>query len=210
MKNLKIYGERNSGTIYLEWLLKGNFDVNIDTTPQLGWKHRLAPLGEDLEEHHKNETYFVCLIKNPYSWVLSMHKRPYHHEELRKLSFTDFLTYSYGDYRNPVDMWNIKNNSYLNLEKDVTHFTMVKYEDLLVNMKDVLLGISQKFDFPVPVLFKNINSLITNSHGIKNQIFHRDFYVEEKWKHSIMPRHAKIINANLNPELMKKFNYEYL
>ena len=107
-------------------------------------------------------------------------------------------------------MWNMKNNSYVNLENEVENFIMVSYEDLLNNMKSTMLSIIERFDLPVPPIIKNINSLITNTHGIRSQKFHRDFYLEEKWKKSIMPHHAKIINDSIDRELMEKFNYSYL
>lgn len=210
MKNVKIYGERNTGTIYLEWLLKSNLEIKIDKSPVLGWKHRLVPSLADLEDEIREETLFICLVKNPYSWLLSMHKRPYHHEVLKKFSFSDFLRYSYGDYENPMVMWNMKNNSYVRLENDVSNHMIIRYEDLLSNMKSILLEIANKFDLPVPSMFKNINSLITNSHGIKPQKFHRAFYIEEKWRKSIMPHHAKLINASVDSQLMEKLNYLYL
>jgi len=210
MKQIKIFGERNTGTVYLEWLLKSNLEITLDKSPILGWKHRLAPEGADINDQLKEEMLFVCLIKNPYPWLLSMHKRPYNHEDLRKLGFADFLSFSFGDYKNPMVMWNKKNNSYVNLGNEVKNFVMVRYEDLLSNMRETMLGIIHEFDLPVPPLIKNINSLITNSHGIKSHKFHKDFYLEEKWKKNLLPHHVKIINEHLDPELMKKFNYSYL
>lgn len=137
MKRVKIYGERNSGTIYLEWLLQNNLDIKMATTPDLGWKHRLAPVEDELTETVKKDIVFLCLVKNPYSWLLSMHKRPYHHEDLRKLSFTDFLRYSYGDYRNPIIMWNLKYQSYVKMQGFVENIQFIKYEDLLVDPKNM-------------------------------------------------------------------------
>ena len=100
MRFIKIYGEQNSGTIYLEWLLNKNLDTTLLDSYEFGWKHRMAPSEDELTDKIKQEVLFLCLVKNPYSWLISMHKRPYHHESLRKLSFFDFLKYSYGDYRN--------------------------------------------------------------------------------------------------------------
>jgi len=59
-------------------------------------------------------------------------------------------------------------------------------------------------------LFKNINNLLTNSHGIINQKFHKDFYTEEKWQKSLRPRHIEFINGLIDKSLMEKFNYEIL
>jgi hypothetical protein len=209
MKQLKVYGERNSGTIYLEWLLRKNFEIEILETPETGWKHRIAPSQEEIAVLEK-DIHFVCLVKNPYSWLISMHKRPYMHEELKKLSFSDFLKYSYGDYRNPIVMWNLKNKSYLEMGNYTNQHIIVKYETLLQNISIPLSDVALKFNITPPPLFKNIKSLLTNSHGISSRKFHTDHYLEEKWKHSLSTKHIELINQFLDKELMDKFNYSYL
>ncbi|MCD4697643.1 MAG: hypothetical protein K8S16_15575 [Bacteroidales bacterium] len=210
MKLIKIYGQQNSGTIYLEWLLKKNLDISLHDTPELGWKHRVAPSPEELTDDLKQNVIYIGLVKNPYSWVLSMHKRPYHHETLKSLSFSDFLKYSYGDYRNPIIMWNIKNRSYFELEKHVNHHIMIRYEDALSDIKSTLNNLAVKFGLEKPELYKNIRNLLTNKHGIKSQKFHRDFYIDEKWKKNLRSHHIEIINEHLDKELMKAFNYSIL
>lgn len=111
---IKLYGERNTGTNYLDEVLALNFDaerlrggapaeINKQKRPQaakealrdehdaatyavtLGWKHRevdpdslarLAPPGGSI--------FVVTLTKNPYSWLLSLKKRPYHYRGDKK------------------------------------------------------------------------------------------------------------------------------
>ncbi|MFU8842616.1 MAG: hypothetical protein ACNA7V_02290 [Bacteroidales bacterium] len=210
LNGVKIYGERNSGAIYLEWLLRKNLGLKILETPDLGWKHRLAPSEEELTEELKREVIFICLVKNPYSWLLSLHKRPFNHESLKKLSFTDFLQYSFGDYRNPIVMWNMKNNSYMNLANYVKNHFVVRYEDLLSDYKRALNQLTDTFGLKKPTFFYNINNLLTHSHGIKSNKFHRDYYLEEKWVKGLRPHHIEFINGFLDPSLMKTLNYSIL
>jgi len=210
MMTIKIYGAQNSGTIYLHWLIKSNLEVEIDESPALGWKHRLAPKKDELTDEQKTTTLFVCLVKNPYSWLLSTHKHPDGHESLRKVSFTDFIRYSFGDYRNPTVMWNLKNKSYVDLEQDVKHYALVKYEDLLSDITTSLNTIADKFDLVKPELYKNIKNLLTESHGIQSHKFHRDFYLEEKWKKALRPQHLELINGFLDKDLMARLGYEIL
>lgn len=139
-----------------------------------------------------------------------MHKRPYHHESLKELSFSDFLKYSYGDYRNPIIMWNTKYKSYLELGNHVDNHLIIKYEDALVDIKECLNRFSEKFDVSKPEFYKNIKNLLTNKHGIKSQKFHKDFYVQEKWKKNLRSHHVEQINKYLDKDLMEKFNYSYL
>ena len=92
---LKIYGERNTGTNYLIQLLGRHIDfieekgsayllastkptVDLDETDGLGWKHRLISAEYLRERGVKRESILIItLTKNPYSWLLSLHKRPY-------------------------------------------------------------------------------------------------------------------------------------
>jgi len=210
MKYVKVYGARNSGTIFLEWLVNKNLDVKNLDTYDLGWKHRVAPSEDELTEKMKEEVVFLCLVKNPYSWLLSMHKRPYHHESLRNLSFKDFVKYSYGDYRNPMVMWNIKIESYFKLNEFVRNHEIVKYEDILKDPNKMLDNLSERYGIEKPAFYKNINNLLTNNHGIKHQKFHKEFYLHERWKMKLRPEHIEQINKFLDKELMEKLNYTIL
>ncbi len=210
MKYIKIYGERNSGTIYLEWLLKKNLKANIAETYDLGWKHRIAPSPEELNESIKKNVIFLCLVKNPYSWLLSLHMRPYQHDCLKKLSFSDFLKYSYGDYRNPVIMWNLKNNSYREMKNYVTYHMLVRYEDVLAEPANMIDLIANIYKFEKSSMFKNVNNLLSNSKGMLPSKFHKDYYLTEGWKRNLRREHVKQINEFLDMNLMEKLNYEIL
>ena len=92
---IKIYGERNTGTNYLLQLLRTHLNllaefkwgaavlsafppVNIDRLKELGWKHRLVSKDFLQNENFSRETVLILtLTKNPYSWLLSLHQRPY-------------------------------------------------------------------------------------------------------------------------------------
>jgi len=210
MKHVKIYGERNTGIIALEFLVKKNLDAVISDTFDLGWKHRVAPSDDELSEKIKKDVIFLCLVKNPYSWLLSMHKHPGHHEALKKLSFSEFLRYSYGDYRNPIVMWNIKYNSYVNLANSVENHIIVKYEDMLTDQVEFVNLIAGKFGFDKPVFFKHANKRLSNSKKVSSRRFRSEYYIEEKWRRKLHRRHVNYINEFLDKNLMEKFNYSYI
>jgi hypothetical protein len=105
-RRIKILGERNSGTTWVEALLTRNFE--IDCLPggvhpwvqrwlpdrefvrdgffratahrNLGWKHAIAPDAKHLARARidPQDLLFVTLTKNPYAWLRSLHHRPYH------------------------------------------------------------------------------------------------------------------------------------
>lgn len=118
---LKIYAERNTGTNYLEQLIKANLFVSfipgvvpvavhliqtvmpgnewlknayfsISSRRNLGWKHSKPSI--ELIKEYISINPRLCLIsitKNPYSWLLSLYKNPYHQLGPQSNSFEDFL-----------------------------------------------------------------------------------------------------------------------
>jgi hypothetical protein len=208
--NIKVFGERNSGTIYLEKLLQKNFKINIADFQTLGWKHRLAPDKEELAKADEHLIYLI-LIKNPYSWLRSMHRKPYNHEELKKLSFNQFIEFPYGDYRNPVIMWNDKYTSYLKMEQNVKNITFIKYEDLLEFPEKILTDLKNKFNLKTSLFwFSDINNQLTNHHGEMKKKFHKNYYLKEKWKSEYTPKTLDLVNKYLDRNLMHQFNYKIL
>jgi hypothetical protein len=117
---VKIYGERNTGTNYLEQLVSSNLDARLlaGVVPgrlrklqkilpgkeylrdiyfhltfhkNLGWKHSLVK-ADVLARYRSihNNLSVITLTKNPYSWALSLYRHPYHHKT-GKISFEEFL-----------------------------------------------------------------------------------------------------------------------
>lgn len=79
IERIKIYGERNSGTNFLEELLRSNCEkINILKTKyncHSGWKHGFP----DISKYKiKSNILFVFIIRDLESWLKSMFKNPYH------------------------------------------------------------------------------------------------------------------------------------
>ena len=78
-ENIKIFGERNSGTRYLEELLKINL-INCKILDKRhdggsGWKHGIP--NEELLSKYKN-IFYIFIIRDLNGWANSMFNRPYH------------------------------------------------------------------------------------------------------------------------------------
>ena len=109
----------------------------------LGWKHSLVRPVEQLERISlcSENLAFVTLTKNPYSWLLSLYKRPYpfHIHQTNKPDLESFLETKWPtllreqgprSYANPIKMWNQKNAAYLKLRERFPTFNAT-YEALL-------------------------------------------------------------------------------
>lgn len=244
---IKIFGERNTGTNYLSALLDINFGVNLlrGTVPKtlnkifhflphpenlrdiyfsstsqsnLGWKHREIINPENLiNSKLAKRTVFITLTKNPYSWLLSLYKRPYHQSIQSDQSFESFLTTKWvtnkresnrNEYKNPIDLWNIKNLSYLSLgnEFNVMH---IKYEDLLKNPEILLNKLATDFNLKL----KNetiVNFESSTKDKSKDNSYYKNYYGKELWKNKLTKESIEIINKQLDSYLMDYFDYKFL
>jgi hypothetical protein len=113
---IKIYGERNTGTNYLRRLLELNVErAEVCGIYEYGWNHD-RPM-DRLEALRCENVLFLFMIKNPYSWVLSLkrntHKTRAHKTRARKeLSVQEFLTEPYEYGLPPVSVYSHKVGEY--------------------------------------------------------------------------------------------------
>ena len=64
-----------------------------------------------------------------------MHKEPYsnHYPKLKELDFIEFISAQIEDYRNTITLWNEKNQSYLDMSKEIDKSICINVEDFLIN-----------------------------------------------------------------------------
>lgn len=87
IKRIQVFGERCSGTNYLENLLKQNIQ-DVALCRDFGHKHFFHKSG--VRKAH--DCLFVVIYRNPFDWLRSLHRQPYHAAmELRNISFSEFI-----------------------------------------------------------------------------------------------------------------------
>jgi hypothetical protein len=158
-----IYGERCSGTNYLDNLISLNFDAEFKR--YMGWKHFFG-----FEEYTNTEdVLFICIIRNIFDWVNSFFNNPhqsplkyqnYSKEEIKyKLLNEEFYSvrdpadpsgelveimtdrhiYTGERYKNIFEMRHIKNKFLIDdLPHKVNNSIVILYEDLLYKFDDTL------------------------------------------------------------------------
>lgn len=239
---LKVYGERNSGTTYLQSLVQLNLEAVtlpgsaprryrrfvranerlIDlyfqfTFPRnLGWKHRLAPPKNELQRvaFSPDNVAFLIISKNPYSWLLSLFRHPYHYQgELT--TFEAFLAQTWrtvgreghpAPFANPIDMWNAKHASYLQLAQSARCF-FIRYEDLLSDPESVIIGLSSVHNIPRRAAgFVNVQTS-TKGEADRDFDYYRRRYLEELWRDELSKEAIAIINRFLDPVVVDAIGY---
>lgn len=156
---IAIFGERHSGTKWLCKLVDG-FDVSKNDRlgrTKYGHKHWFLP--NDQPSGPESSTVFLVIVRDPYSWLSAMHRKPYHANDHFNLPMKEFLTREWisyesrGRFKKVNDITNeiitdrdpVTGNRFANVmqlrsaklqywkefENRFSNFLMVKYEDLL-------------------------------------------------------------------------------
>lgn len=244
---IKIFGERNTGTNYLEKLINENMQVAMlpGTGPvavarlgrrlrahwptdlyfaltrhhYLGWKHSPAHLPEPLPTKFQGRLCLVMLMKNPYSWLLSLWRRPYHNmRSVRRIpDFHEFITtpwpalsrdwYTAREYVSPVDLWNHKVGSFFGFHGVPS--VRLRYEDLLAAPEGALAQIAEAARVPLTGDFSNILDSTKRRDSRDNEAY-RNYYLNEEWREKLDGEVIAEINRRLDLDILRKAGYELL
>jgi len=172
MKKVTIYGERCSGTNYLEQLLLLNFDVEI--TWEYGWKHWFG--FNDLS--FSDDCLFIGIVRNIVDWMNSLYKDK-HHFPPSINSIDAFLNKTFYSrwkgneimedrhiltkerYKNIFELRHVKNQFLVDtMPKLVKNYCLITYDDLTTNFTEIMnkimrcgLQVKSNIQFPLNVLF---------------------------------------------------------
>lgn len=242
---VKVYGERNSGTNYLSQLMARNFDVRVmpGVTPRrwlkqygtgedakdrffseqyarnLGWKHAMAPTRRQLESLGvpTSQLVFVTVTKNPYSWLLSLFKRPYHATR-RATTFGELINSPWeplgrencvGEFQTPMELWNCKNRSYVSLYEANLRAINLRYEDILIDPLAVLQRLHEAASLPLKGT-EFVNVTTSTKDARKDFQYYQDYYLNERWRERLAAADVETINQHLDRRLVRYFSYELL
>lgn len=185
----------------------------------LGWKHMQVQSADQLQQvaTFSASLHFLTLTKNPYSWLLSMHRRPYHQHYRSQMSLEEFLEAEWQlagrdnvdqSVANPIELWNIKNSSYENL---AARFPVLQltYESLLCSPLETLKRIEDEFRL------KRLNPELQNyeqstKDSDRDATYYRDYYLKERWRSKLTRKAVETINQHLDHGLVDRFGYQVL
>lgn len=165
IKKFTIFGERCSGTNFLELAMLRNF--NIQLTWEYGWKHFFG----HRKYENTSETLFIGIVRDPYDWANSLYKNPWHlNARLKKnkklFLYTPFWSTNKPEARRPerheilADRHIYENRRYSNLfecraiklkylietaPKILDNYVLIKYEDLKSDYVNTLERIGKQF-----------------------------------------------------------------
>jgi hypothetical protein len=174
IKNFTIFGERCSGTNFLENVIKENF--NLELTFKYSHKHFFC--NSDLS--NSDDTLFIGIIRNPVYWLNSLYKDQYHipiqnlqsiHHFLFNTAYSvweanspnpkiekgDFNYVTKKPYKNIFEMRQFKNHFLIDImPTKVKNFILINYESLINHYEYTLNTIKSSFNLQV----KNPNKIV--------------------------------------------------
>lgn len=215
IKKIKIYGERNSGTNYLEQLLKKNIK-NVDILLSgyksgSGWKHGFPNMKLF---NNLDDVLFIFIIRDFKSWLKSMYKQPYHY--IPQNTFEEFINNKLNikdnridhdvninslEKQNIIDLRYLKINSYLDFFNKVNNAIFINLEDLQNNTVKFLDFLNKNYLINVN---KKIIKITEHTKDKKLKVINRNWNI-------IVPDNIKNENKNIENQienLKKKYYYK--
>lgn len=234
-----MFGERNSGTTFTEALLAGNLAMRVlpggvpwllyqglpfewvrdgwfywTEKKNLGWKHGfpMENLIRDFAGKHPLAVVGVC--KNPYSWLLSLYRNPYHLDG-KCQTFTAFLKapcsvvgreHAGEAFKNPIELWNAKNRAFFELSESELPVLLLRYEDILAEPEFSVERVASVCKLNRVKPFRGVE---LSTKGEKERHFedYRSYYLDEKWRVELTEEDIERINRDIDSELCGKLGY---
>ena len=192
LKKVTIYGERCSGTNYLEQLLTHNFEVEI--VWNYGWKHFFG--FHDLS--NTDDVLFIGIVRNLTDWINSLYREKHHLPASITQSPYSFLN---------NEFYSIHNNGCERMD-DRNIFTKQRYKNIFESRH-----VKNKFLVEnMPLLVKNYllithDSLMNDFVNVMNQIKNCNLQVKSKIVNNIeFPCNIMYYKNEKNNRFIKKNN----
>lgn len=169
--NFTIYGERCSGTTFLEEAITANF--NLPVMWYYDWKHFFGSYDFDADKKESeangtgapaDNTLFIGMVRNPVRWLHSFSKRkqylPSEIQTLGNLFQREFYSVNENDeviaedvhlttkarFKNIFELRKVKNDFLINvMPTKVQNYILLTYEDLLNKYDETLDVIKNRF-----------------------------------------------------------------
>jgi len=165
VENFTIFGERCSGTNFLEHAMDKNFDLEL--TWKYGWKHEF---GDHIDFSDSDSTLFLCIYRDPDDWINSLYRKKYHvPREINTIE--DFLTkpmkmmkgknlheeipntrniYTGNVYKNIFELRTVKLHYMLyDMPQKAKHVEIFSYENFCSNYDKIIKYLKDKYNLKI-------------------------------------------------------------
>ena len=178
------------------------------------WKHTCTDFKDvsDLAGH----LVLVC-VRHPSSWLLALHRRPYHELVELPKRFESFLEMSWKtlgrdrtnrEVLTPPKLYNRKIKGYLALRDAIEsangQFAFVRFEDFAIDQ----VGVLRSLPLGPEIESRNLVPVRKSTKDpSKDHDYYRDYYGNERWRTNISPDAQNMITDAINWEQLHQFMY---
>lgn len=185
--------------------------------PVGGWKHTAPDFHSDFQT---NGVKVLFLVRNPYSWILSLKRRPYHMIGPRRKELFDFLSTPWMTVgrdnldkilSSPIDLWSLKLGAYQRFmsaaQSNDVPCAIMRFEDFT---HDPVAALTEAIEvvtgriFPIQELEES-----TKRDGVRPEE-RRAYYANELWRADLTKNTVALINARVDWDIAAQFGYERL
>jgi hypothetical protein len=218
METFTIFGERCSGTNYLQQLMEMNFEITYRWTP---YKHFHSSV-EFLKIFEEPNEFYLVITRNPIDWINSFYQSPHHLGGESRESIESFLTkpvpsyfemgplkgemisfeknpYTNEIFKNIFELREVKNYFYIKHIPTLTpHSMWIRYEDLETDLNSVLQQIQIRFQLKKKFPF------------YQKVEYYKDRKEEkyEKRKRILLKENEEYIKKHINVEQERQLGYD--
>jgi hypothetical protein len=158
----------------------------------------------------------VFCVRNPYSWLQSLFKNPYHVTGARPARFADFIDMDWPlvrrdalpvDRLTPLDLYHEKLRSYLDFidqlaVRGIAHH-VIRFEDIVTDQAAVFARLAPDLRDPADT-FTMLEKSTKDSR--KDAAYYREYYRDETWRQGIEPEIA-LLEGRVDKPLFARFGY---
>lgn len=181
------------------------------------WKHTATNF-DTVEEFA--DCFTIINVRHPASWLLALHRRPYHALRSVPKSFERFLSTPWKTLQReglqqqkmtPANLYNDKIRSYRNfstrLESIAIEYAFVRFEDFAADQIAVFEQIKPYLVYP------SDDPMIVRP-GTKDQsqdaAYYKNYYGGEKWRDDLSQAELTLINKAIDWRSLTQFAYDPL
>ena len=187
IKKFIIYGERCSGTNFLENAILENFDVEISW--EQGSKHFFCFNNYDKRDF--DDTLYIGIVRNPIYWINSFSKELHHVPEINRQNLRNFLFNEFYSVNDEIEtgaklqtiLFNNKPRNvyrYTTMAEDLNYITNKKYKNIFELRKlknDYLMNIMpNKVKNYILINYENL----LNNYGETLELIKNKFNLTQK------------------------------
>jgi hypothetical protein len=198
------------GERYIDSVFRGN-------APPFSWKHTATEFADIAS---LRDCVVVFAVRHPASWLLGLHRRPYHSSTRVPKSFAEFLAVRWKTVERdnlgrrslrPAELWNMKLASYVSVSARLLDAGIpcrwVLFEDFVRDQASVFGALRGLLRNPTTAVSAITASTKERSKGLG---YYRDYYGKKRWLADIDEADRKRIDDSVDWSLAARFGYRRL